>query len=96
MKAKFIGYQEDATGTYFALYNIIGGERDNSSVTERTLIREGIEVPMKPTLEEWLECKNRTSQATNTELIKIFAYSQRERKAFMLDACISEMRRRRQ
>lgn len=94
MKAKFIGYQEDLTGQYIALYNLLGGERSGSSVSERTLIREGIELPIHPTLDEWLDCKRKVATASNVELIKIFTYSQRDRKAFMLDACITEMRRR--
>lgn len=43
--AKFIGYQEDAKGGQAALYNVVGGELNNSTVTAKTLTENGIEVP---------------------------------------------------
>ena len=43
--AKLIGYQEDIDGPPFPLFNIHGGDRDGSTVTEETLRELGIEVP---------------------------------------------------
>ena len=44
--AEFIGYQSTANGNKLALFNICGGRLDKSTVTRRTLKREGINIPL--------------------------------------------------
>jgi len=46
--ATFRGWQETAEGDHIALYNIEGGKLDKSTVTLKTLKKEGIEVPETP------------------------------------------------
>lgn len=46
--AEFIGYQEAIKGEPFALYNITGGKFDKSTVSAKTLKKEGIKVPETP------------------------------------------------
>lgn len=46
MSAIFIGWQLNSAGQkVFPLFNIIGGERNGSTVTDKTLISLGIEIP---------------------------------------------------
>jgi hypothetical protein len=43
--ATFRGWQETGKGDFIALYNIEGGRLHKSTVTARTLKKEGIAVP---------------------------------------------------
>ena len=37
----------------FRLFNVVGGERDGSTVTDQTLLKIGVVIPETPTYEEW-------------------------------------------
>jgi hypothetical protein len=58
LSCSFLAYQE-SWGDYeaFPLFNIIGGERDGSTVALQTLEQLGIEVPKYPSYEEWRKTK---------------------------------------
>jgi hypothetical protein len=47
-KAAFLGWQDDAQGGRFPLYNIEGGERHGSTVSDKTLAELGIPIPKVP------------------------------------------------
>ncbi|MBC8185719.1 hypothetical protein H8E88_31925, partial [candidate division KSB1 bacterium] len=50
--AKFLGYQVGVRGETVALYNVVGGRLNNSTVSANTLRKENIKVPETPDYEE--------------------------------------------
>jgi hypothetical protein len=44
--AVYCGEQSDFAGGFFSLYNVVGGERDKSTVSAETLRELGISVPV--------------------------------------------------
>lgn len=42
--AKYVGMQEDPKGPAISIYNIVGGKRHGSTVSQETLDKEGIQI----------------------------------------------------